>query len=206
MIIRVPRVYRFFRAGQSGYIIMEHIEGEVLDSLGDPTIGIERMALALSYFSKISSEKPGPLGGGMTDGLLWLYGDWISPTSLRDIEQYYNTRHFRKLPQSLDIGGYPLVLCHLDIAPRNIIQLNDGSICLLDWASAGFYPRLFEVCTLRLNSRRDGDWNNRLLHFVEDLSDEEQTQANLLDYGYSLSQKYHMYVLVYTLMQIGPND
>lgn len=39
-------------------------------------------------------------------------------------------------------------MCHLDIAPRNLLYLADGSVCLLDWATAGFYPRFFEVCVL----------------------------------------------------------
>ncbi|KAJ5185814.1 hypothetical protein N7472_010654 [Penicillium cf. griseofulvum] len=34
------------------------------------------------------------------------------------------------------------------VSPRNIIWLDDGRVCLLDWASAGFYPRLLEFASL----------------------------------------------------------
>lgn len=42
-----------------------------------------------------------------------------------------------------------LVMCHLDIAPRNLMLLPDGSLCFLDWAFAGFYPSIFEIYTLK---------------------------------------------------------
>ena len=37
------------------------------------------------------------------------------------------------------------VFCHLDTALKNMLYLPDGPICLLDWASAGYYPRYFEL-------------------------------------------------------------
>jgi len=50
-----------------------------------------------------------------------------------------------------------LVLCHLDIAPRNILWLDedDGALCIVDWASAGYYPRIFEWCSLDILRGKD---------------------------------------------------
>ena len=48
-----------------------------------------------------------------------------------------------------------LVFCHLDIAPRNLLRQEDGSLCLIDWASAGYYPRLFEFGMQWIGRRND---------------------------------------------------
>ena len=59
--------------------------------------------------------------------------------------------------------NFDLVLCHLNVAPRNILWLEDGSICFVDWEAAGFFPRLFEVCRQRILYGLDGDFNRLLL-------------------------------------------
>lgn len=43
-----------------------------------------------------------------------------------------------------------LVMSHLDVAPRNLMLLRDGSVCLLDWAFAGFDLPIFEFSTLHV--------------------------------------------------------
>jgi Choline/ethanolamine kinase len=40
-------------------------------------------------------------------------------------------------------------LCHTDLAPRNIIMADDGSLCPIDWAFAGIYPSYFETYALK---------------------------------------------------------
>ena len=188
-VIRIPRVYRFFSIEDNGYILMEYVEGRVLSSLADHDSYIQPMLNALDHFTQIQHDRPGPLGGGLARGLLWLYYDLISPTSVADIEGYYNARQLRK-SQKMNITRYPPVFCHLDLAPRNILVLADGSLCLLDWASAGFYPRLFEICTLRLNARKQGDWNRKILQNLPDVDEDEEIQAQLLQRAYYLGQKY----------------
>jgi hypothetical protein len=140
--IRVPKVLRFFPYMNVGYIVMEFMDRQALSASWD-TVSCHIIAKALAHFSQIWSDQPGPLGGGLACGLLWIEGNWISPTSSSDSEQYFNTRQLHH--QNLDIKGQSFVLCHLDIALRSILRLRDGSFCLLDWASAGFYPRSFGI-------------------------------------------------------------
>jgi Ser/Thr protein kinase RdoA (MazF antagonist) len=71
-------------------------------------------------------------------------------------------------------------LCHLDIAPRNFLWLEDGSICFIDWASAGFYPRFFEICAQRVILGKEGNFNRLILDSLGTLSDSEETQAALV--------------------------
>lgn len=81
----------------------------------------------------------------------------------------------------LCLGIYSLVLCHLDLAPRNIIKLEDGSLCLLDWASAGFYPRFFEACLLRIMEHSHGDYEIALLDRITKLTADGEAQMLLLE-------------------------
>lgn len=188
-VIRIPRIYGFFSDNRNGYIIMEYMVGVPLHKVTDPFPYAARFATVLSHFSQIQSSKPGPLMGGFAQGILWQVGS-IAPTSIEEIENYYNTKQFKFGSSKIQLKSYPLILCHLDISPRNILILVDASLCLLDWATAGFYPRIFERCTIQLNIRGKNHWNTRLLELIETLDTEENNQAQLLQHAYFLSERY----------------
>jgi thiamine kinase-like enzyme len=76
----------------------------------------------------------------------------------------------------LALEKYPLVLCHLDLAPRNMIRLEDGSLCLLDWKSAGLYPRFFEVCILSIAEYTHGQYELDLISWMAELTEDEEAQ------------------------------
>lgn len=188
-IIRIPRVYHFFAHGYNGYIIMEYVSGRALSLVEDPNVYLKAMVKVLKHFEQVQQDKPGPFHGGPAYGQLWLDYDSVAPATIFDIEEYYNRRQLKTLPH-LNLKDYPLVFCHLDIAPRNILVLEDGSLCLVDWATAGFYPRLFERCALNLNIRKEGDWNASLLELLSELNNGEKSQARLLEQAFYLGQKY----------------
>lgn len=86
------------------------------------------------------------------------------------MQKWFNSRLFAEQGQvQFDHTG-PFVLCHLDIAPRNIIWCDDGCICLLDWASAGFYPRLLEYVSLHLQK------DQKLLNALGFITENEEEQ------------------------------
>ena len=128
---------------------------------------------------------------GIPRGLYWPENEEISFKSISDLERYFNSRLSKRDPQ-LDLSSYRLVLCHLDIAPRNILQQEDGSIYLIDWESAGFYPRVLEVVMQRVFLGRDNNFNQTLLEYTADLTDQEEVQAGLIMRAYSNNQKYHL--------------
>ncbi|KAL5324864.1 hypothetical protein ACEPPN_005983 [Leptodophora sp. 'Broadleaf-Isolate-01'] len=77
-IVRVLQVYHYFTLsnGQgwpdSGHIVMEYIHGKVLGEDETPSNEqVERLAHILQYFSTLQGNRPGPLEGGASRGLLW---------------------------------------------------------------------------------------------------------------------------------------
>ena len=168
---------------------MEYINGRLLSSVEDPNNYLDAVVKILEHFEQVRHVKPGPFHGGIAYGELWLDYESIAPATISDIEKYYNERQLKPFSK-LELARYPLVFCHLDIAPRNILVLEEGSLCLIDWATAGFYPRLFERCALRLNIRQKDDWNAKLIDRLSMLDEHEKSQVALLEKAYYLGQRY----------------
>lgn len=188
LMIRAPCVYRFFSRDLSGYLVMEYIPGRPLSTL-DAEAHLDQVADLLRSFELVQRDTPGALHEGLAFGQLWLSDAPVAPSSLIDIEEYYNSRQLRNT-EHMDLCDYTSVFCHLDIAPRNIIVQDDGTLCLVDFASAGFYPRLFEHTVLRLNRRCQNDWYDKLLSRLDALDQREQRQAELLIMACHLGQRY----------------
>ncbi|KAI9046797.1 hypothetical protein LZ554_008879 [Drepanopeziza brunnea f. sp. 'monogermtubi'] len=183
-IVRVPRVVHFFTQIDNctciGYLVMEYIHGDILTSLEDHQI--DQIAKILSHFSTIHYEQPGPLQGGASRGLLWQDTGEPRFDTVEQMESWLNHR-LPDIKSKLILKNYPLVLCHLDLALRNIIWLQDGSVCLLDWCSAGFYPRFFEACLLKINEFSHMDYETKLIDRLE-LMDDEKAQLSLLMHSF----------------------
>ena len=124
------------------------------------------------HLGQIKGLTPGPVTGSQPFG--YIYGDYGARTtfkSMEDMNVYINSR-LQPLNSSIDLTPHPLVLCHGDICRRNIILDQDGSICFLDWAYSGFYPRFFEVATIMCA------WYDS---FQESLVQEVESAMNLTD-------------------------
>lgn len=192
-IVRIPRVYGFFSDEQGwGYLVMEYIKGKIIDPLEDKS-AIEKVASVLDHFSTLKHSVPGPLSGGPCRGLLFPDTEDLVFDSLDGMEKWYNSRLFAHNPK-LNLQGCELVFCHLDIAPRNLLwQDDDGSLCLIDWASAGYYPRVFEFCAQWIIQGKDGAFNSLLLEFMNGnppLPDHEMAQKEALLWAWRNTQKY----------------
>jgi thiamine kinase-like enzyme len=81
------------------------------------------------------------------------------------MEDFFNERIFPHQSSKIKLRS-ELVLCHLDIAPRNILWREDGSICFLDWASAGFYPRSFEFAAQNYLLGFEKNFNQMLMDAI----------------------------------------
>lgn len=185
--IRVPQPFSFFQKGNIGYLVMEYIHGKEKQRF-EQTLTDKVMEL-LHIFTGFTSDKPGSLCGSPCRGLLWSeYHDFV-PTGIEDIEQHFRERLDEG--SKLALRDFPLVLVHGDLSARNII-ICDDKVCILDWASAGYFPRLFELAAMRVNQPE-----TLLLNVIEKmmqetiwLSDDEKTQALCIEKAANSNMRY----------------
>lgn len=181
-IVRVPRPVHFFRDGWTGYLVMEWV------SLTPVThADLDTVARAVRHMHSIlapEAANPGPVNGVCCRGDR--FHEEPSFDSKRDLEAFLNDRygtHPRSpvtgTPFMLD-DQQPLVLTHLDLAARNLGRTVDGTICVLDWAMAGFFPRWFDHGMME--ACRDGkpSWHE-VNKFKTDLIQAMETIAPLTD-------------------------
>ena len=154
---------------------MEFIEGKIHQSLTRSQI--ERVAAILEHFSTITNNSAGSLGGGPSTGLLWPETNDLFISNLSDIEDWFNSRLFPAQGlRCVTLQHSKSVLCHLDIASRNLIWHDDGSVYPLDWASAGFYPQLLEFASQWITEGKDGNFHSMLLQAMAPLSKADMEQ------------------------------
>ena len=201
-IVHIPRVYRFIEpkgsARTKGYLFMEYVPGQNLkdvDLEAHKDI-LPRIAKIAAHLGQIQGDQmpPGPVGGGEPHGYLW--GDHGAKTVFNSVEELntYMNKRLKLRNDSIDLASHPLVLCHLDICRRNIILKDDGeSLCLVDWGSAGFYPRFFEVAMISCMLPYDVPYEQPLLQEIERvirLTDEEKRLTQLIHYIRAANLRY----------------
>jgi hypothetical protein len=193
-VVRIPRVYRFVHRQNEygvteGYLVMEYIYGSIPSPEHYSNLAA-RLLPILRQFETIQNSIPGSLGGGPSRGMFW-EDDYPCFTSIKALEDWINQRLFGDEPKA-SFERTPLVLCHMDLVPRNMLDLPDGSICLLDWASAGFYPHAFEIAMLQLKPLRENE--DKLIEplLQHGVSKQERTQLTLVMKAWGNSQKFHM--------------
>ncbi|KAJ5817823.1 hypothetical protein N7447_007831 [Penicillium robsamsonii] len=133
-IVIVPRVHDFFVDDEGwGYMVSDFIRGKTIDHL--PDSHIQRLANVLEHFRSITADSAGSLGGDTNN---------LTISNVQQVEEWFNSRLF---PDNGKVQ-FDTSLSVLFPPPRNVIWLDDDRICLLDWASAGFYPRPLEFASL----------------------------------------------------------
>nr|OQO31367.1 hypothetical protein B0A51_03362 [Rachicladosporium sp. CCFEE 5018] len=152
-ILKIPQVYTFFQQDEEGFLVMEHVPGRTVSTLDSRSVAA--VADALIHLHGFTGSTPGPVSGGTSKGLLWDNDEPIDFTSKDHLEEHLNRRLIHTA-RRIDLSDCELSFTHLDPVPRNIRFTHDGRACLLDWGSAGYYPRWLERCALRLNTGRNG--------------------------------------------------
>ena len=141
---------------------MDFMEGKVIDPLED-LIRITTVAGILDHLAIFRRTVPGPLNYGPPCGVLFFLDEGDIPfTEVKDLERWWN-RRLLSGESATDLQGLDLVLCYLDVAPRNILWREGEALCLIDWSSAGYYPRVFEFCAQYILEGKDGRFNRLLL-------------------------------------------
>ncbi|KAB8356642.1 hypothetical protein FH972_024219 [Carpinus fangiana] len=128
----------------------------------------------IHHLHAIQSPYLGPLCKGPSQALI--FGEREDPTftSIEDLETWINDRLLKRL-SPVSFIEHQLTLCHLHIAPRNMIWKPDGILCLIDWAWAGFFPWFFEACALKLAGPSDYHFSQQVLASMQQPTPEEQS-------------------------------
>ncbi|KAK6428749.1 hypothetical protein LTR95_015106 [Oleoguttula sp. CCFEE 5521] len=150
----VPQVYEFFQDDDRGFLIMEFVS-DVAEPDPRDMKSITAVAKALTHLHTFTGMDVGPVSGGISRGLLWDHDSPIVHGTIGQLEAYLNHRILNP-SRIFDLKDCELSLVHLDAVPRNLRMTRDGRVWLLDWGSAGYYPRWFERCALRLNTGMKG--------------------------------------------------
>lgn len=170
-MIRLPRILDAWSENETKhvdddtdicFIVMGYIDGWLLDEVWQdlPNTCREDVQKQLYRFicelRQTESDYPGPVGGGVSQGAFFTdYG--AGPFSSKsEMEAWFDERlavcrEFGIVDKAQrDFRGEfrRLVMCHMDLHPRNIILDCHGKVWLIDWAFAGMYPAYFETATI----------------------------------------------------------
>ena len=156
---RVPEVYYYFEDEASpltcgfrcGYLVMEFVEGGNDSGTGDAINSqtLRQVLLDLWAIPIPSHIKIGPFGGSRPQGYLW--ADDGAPLTFDSVErmerfmdQCLRISSRSNCPDSVDLSASHVVICHGDLARRNLRLSSNGALFVLDWANAGVYPSVLE--------------------------------------------------------------
>ncbi|KAF9031819.1 hypothetical protein BDZ89DRAFT_607734 [Hymenopellis radicata] len=153
--IPVPRVYQ-----DSPWMLMDYVDGRMLyECWSELSMFMQfRVACTLRLYVKqlqsLKAERPGNIADGVIPGIVFghdykEYGPLKSARRFRQMCEFASIVGHRPglvpspCPPSTD-DKWTLVFNHTDLNATNIILDKEGSLWLIDWGSAGFYPASFE--------------------------------------------------------------
>lgn len=140
-LVRVPKVHRYIEKEAAGYIVMDYIDGHVIDLQSARTMA-ESLGKALNHVHDQIAAQPGSLGGGPLSGALWPEHEEVEFSQSNDLQHWLQS-HSPKSAGRVDLNGHTFSMCHLDFSPRNIM-VDADRIYLIDWSAAAYLPRFFE--------------------------------------------------------------
>ena len=198
-IVRVPYVHRFFTDDDGkGYIVMELISGVESDCMAEHELSI--ILGIIKHLATFKRDIPGPVDCSSPSGLLFESAADITPAfnSILELEDWWDLRLCGK--STLSIRNLPLVFCHLDIAPRNIIWQANGIPALIDWASAGYFPHFFEYCLQKVMGGDQPMFAVRLAELLaHDYDEETIIKTRQILWAWQAMQRYLRYFLLLDL-------
>ncbi|KAJ3921765.1 kinase-like domain-containing protein [Lentinula edodes] len=176
-MIPVPRVRRVMKLEYLFFIVEDYIEGPTLAQVWSTYSLWQKIRVAFtlrSYIRQLRKLKaprgapPGPISNDgprvCTSPLFGMLDLDQGPfASYADLASFFNEKaklcyDYNNIPedhpcrrQKFD-DSEELVLSHQDLNPRNIIVGLDGTIWMIDWGWAGYFPPWFEYVAMKEKS------------------------------------------------------
>ncbi|RJE21393.1 Phosphotransferase enzyme family [Aspergillus sclerotialis] len=202
--IRATRVHRSLHFmdntkyfGSMGYIVMDYIDSEPLDSCGGDLSDEQKMDVAtqtakmIIEMQSISLLEPGPIGGEPCRGRFFTHYSAGPFEHVAEYEGWFNhkldiCKAYKHAPSDIPPFKFTeFVLTHHDISPRDLILDRNGLVWLVDWADAGSYPPAFETAALSSQSQFV-IFNDMVLSLLPRYPLEER-QLDSIGYGLSIA-------------------
>ena len=171
--IPVPELRRVVVDGSTTYLVMECIEGDSLKVCWPRLSLWSRLSVAwtlrgyVAQLRRLRRSVPGTLQGGRCSGPLFTEDGADPFQSYDDMIAWFNhkldvSQRMKKAPTNAPRfdSCSPLVFTHQDLCPRNVMLAHDGTVYLIDWEHAGFYPEWFEYATMlrQINLPKSWRW------------------------------------------------
>ena len=153
------------------YLVMDFVDGEMLYECWDKLSRLKRFRVACTlrqYMKQLRSltrPAPGRLGDGCASGVVFddsVYGPFPSLRSFRHFSELVAFHGWRAkalraiganeaVPPLLcpDLSNWTPVFTHGDLNMSNVVLDRQGSLWIVDWANAGYYPPSIESIAMR---------------------------------------------------------
>lgn len=158
-VLRVPEVHLVFERDHRIYIVMHYVDGLDLQHTWDSLDSASRqsvMSQLATYLHELrnlnpAGTAPGPLDRKICNGRWFtFYGAGPFQTNQHLVDWLNHKLEISNVPTfERFTTDHPLVFTHQDIAPRNLILDEEGTLWMIDWAWAGWYPAYFEYAAVK---------------------------------------------------------
>ncbi|KAK4041107.1 kinase-like domain-containing protein [Parachaetomium inaequale] len=157
--IPVPKVYALFydEATKTNFIVQEYIPGKSLErvcgKLGIP----DKQAIATQLRRNLDELRSYPHPDPAISGPQETEEQWLPLIR----------RHYHAI-----FRGHNPVFTHANFFPGNLILREDGTVVIIDWEHAWWYPSFWEYCSAMLILKYYDDWGQWLAEMMDEYHSE----------------------------------
>ncbi|KAL4936823.1 hypothetical protein BDV06DRAFT_204158 [Aspergillus oleicola] len=104
------------------------------------------------------------------EGIIQALRDRLSKTTLQrekeDPESIFWSREHQLYQTVRELKGHEIVFTHADFHPRNMVVRSDGTVVILDWGLAGFWPEYWEFYRALFSHSWRASWDGMVEKFT----------------------------------------
>ncbi|KAI9748260.1 MAG: hypothetical protein M1815_003417 [Lichina confinis] len=194
--IPVPKVHCAFVHKNCTYIVMEHIDGDMLArgwGLRSDKSKVKVLSQLKDYIHEMRRlPPPGPWvsnvdGGSMLDHRIsvdtWRFGPF---TTVQSFHEFFHNglRPAPTMPAAVneliaqhDRPWPPPTFTHGDLSSLNILAKGDTVVGIVDWESAGWFPSYWEYTTACQVNPQNSFWREEIEKFLDPFPAELEMEA-----------------------------